>query len=264
MSLYEEMAALVAALDLWPDTHTGGSGGTSVHGDLTGRTAADQHPIGAITGLQAALDGGGGGGGGLSQPMGSTGGDGVYYGLPGWVAASTGGATAALTQYDIYTMPFFVPRAITVTGWDAYVNGGHTASTVLRAAIYNASGEDAWAAGGLHTDLGTVSTATAAGKTVTGLSVSLAAGFYQLAFVTNAAALTLYGARMGHLAMRTRASLGTNAYSKNVWQWLDYGASPDIANTGAPSTLAGSGDSAAALSTPSIPPTVPITLAWTV
>lgn len=34
----------------------GGGGGTSVHGDLTGRSVADQHPIGAITGLQAALD----------------------------------------------------------------------------------------------------------------------------------------------------------------------------------------------------------------
>lgn len=31
-------------------------GGTTVHGDLTGRDASDQHPISAITGLQAALD----------------------------------------------------------------------------------------------------------------------------------------------------------------------------------------------------------------
>lgn len=36
----------------------GGGGGSSIHGDLTGREDADQHPIGAITGLQDALDGG--------------------------------------------------------------------------------------------------------------------------------------------------------------------------------------------------------------
>lgn len=34
----------------------GGGGGVTVHGELTGREAADQHPIGAVTGLQAALD----------------------------------------------------------------------------------------------------------------------------------------------------------------------------------------------------------------
>ena len=50
MSLYEEMAALVAALDLWPDTHTGG-GGVTVHDLLTGRSTADAHPTSAITGL---------------------------------------------------------------------------------------------------------------------------------------------------------------------------------------------------------------------
>jgi hypothetical protein len=41
-------------------------GGVTVHSALTGRTAADQHPIGAITGLQAALDALAGGPGGLS------------------------------------------------------------------------------------------------------------------------------------------------------------------------------------------------------
>ena len=35
----------------------GGSGGTSDHSKLSNRDAADQHPIGAITGLVAALDG---------------------------------------------------------------------------------------------------------------------------------------------------------------------------------------------------------------
>jgi hypothetical protein len=34
----------------------GGEGGVSDHSLLTGRTAADQHPIGAITALQGALD----------------------------------------------------------------------------------------------------------------------------------------------------------------------------------------------------------------
>lgn len=36
---------------------TGGTGGTSDHSKLTNRDAADQHPIGAITGLEEALDG---------------------------------------------------------------------------------------------------------------------------------------------------------------------------------------------------------------
>ena len=35
----------------------GGSGGVTIHNDLTGRDVADGHPIEAITGLQAALDG---------------------------------------------------------------------------------------------------------------------------------------------------------------------------------------------------------------
>lgn len=34
----------------------GSSGGTSVHGELSGRSALDQHPVSAITGLQAALN----------------------------------------------------------------------------------------------------------------------------------------------------------------------------------------------------------------
>lgn len=42
---------------------TGGTGGTNDHSKLSNRDAADQHPIGAITGLEAALDG--------KQPAGS-------------------------------------------------------------------------------------------------------------------------------------------------------------------------------------------------
>ena len=38
---------------------TGGGGGVTVHNLLTGRDAEDAHPIGAITGLQDALDNGG-------------------------------------------------------------------------------------------------------------------------------------------------------------------------------------------------------------
>jgi hypothetical protein len=33
----------------------GGSSGATDHGQLTGRSTADQHPISAVTGLQAAL-----------------------------------------------------------------------------------------------------------------------------------------------------------------------------------------------------------------
>ena len=61
-----ELDALDARVVVLEEAPGGGGGGTSVHGDLTGRTAADQHPIGAITGLQAALDALAGGPGRLS------------------------------------------------------------------------------------------------------------------------------------------------------------------------------------------------------
>ena len=38
-----------------PGAGSGGGGGSSVHNDLTGRSAADAHPTSAITGLDAAL-----------------------------------------------------------------------------------------------------------------------------------------------------------------------------------------------------------------
>ena len=44
---------------VWPRPSDEGGGVTS-HGALTGRSSTDQHPIGAITGLQDALDGAGG------------------------------------------------------------------------------------------------------------------------------------------------------------------------------------------------------------
>lgn len=38
-------------------TGSGGGGGVTDHNALSGRSDADQHPIGAVTGLQSALDG---------------------------------------------------------------------------------------------------------------------------------------------------------------------------------------------------------------
>ena len=38
-------------------TGSGGGGGVTDHNALTGRSDPDQHPIGAVTGLQGALDG---------------------------------------------------------------------------------------------------------------------------------------------------------------------------------------------------------------
>ena len=38
-----------------PGAGSGGGGGSSVHNDLAGRSAADAHPTSAITGLDAAL-----------------------------------------------------------------------------------------------------------------------------------------------------------------------------------------------------------------
>ena len=40
----------------WADPPAGGGGGTADHTQLANRDASDQHPIGAITGLQEALD----------------------------------------------------------------------------------------------------------------------------------------------------------------------------------------------------------------
>lgn len=48
---------LVAAINEARQTGGGGAGGTSDHQKLSNRDAADQHPIAAITGLEAALEG---------------------------------------------------------------------------------------------------------------------------------------------------------------------------------------------------------------
>ncbi len=59
----EDKSNLVAAINEARQTGGGGSGGTSDHSKLSNRDAADQHPIEAITGLEAALEG--------KQPAGS-------------------------------------------------------------------------------------------------------------------------------------------------------------------------------------------------
>lgn len=46
---------------VWPAPEGGEGGGVTSHGALTGRSSADQHPIDAITGLDAALASAGGG-----------------------------------------------------------------------------------------------------------------------------------------------------------------------------------------------------------
>ena len=51
----EDKSSLVAAINEVKET--GGGGSTSDHSKLSNRDAADQHPISAITGLEAALDG---------------------------------------------------------------------------------------------------------------------------------------------------------------------------------------------------------------
>lgn len=53
----EDKENLVAAINEARQTGGGGAGGTSDHQKLSNRDAADQHPIAAITGLKAALDG---------------------------------------------------------------------------------------------------------------------------------------------------------------------------------------------------------------
>lgn len=51
----EDKSSLVAAINEVQET--GGGGGTSDHSKLTNRDAANQHPMSAITGLEAALEG---------------------------------------------------------------------------------------------------------------------------------------------------------------------------------------------------------------
>ena len=51
----EDKSSLVAAINEVKET--GGGGGTADHSKLKNRDAADQHPMSAITGLEAALDG---------------------------------------------------------------------------------------------------------------------------------------------------------------------------------------------------------------
>lgn len=53
----EDKSNLVAAINEARQIGGGGSGGTSDHSKLSNRDAADQHPMKAITGLEAALDG---------------------------------------------------------------------------------------------------------------------------------------------------------------------------------------------------------------
>lgn len=52
-----ELDALDARVVVLEESPGGGGGGVTVHGLLTGRDAADQHPMAAITGLDAALAG---------------------------------------------------------------------------------------------------------------------------------------------------------------------------------------------------------------
>ena len=59
----ESKENLVAAINEARQTGGGGAGGTNDHSKLSNRDAADQHPIGAITGLEVALAG--------KQPVGS-------------------------------------------------------------------------------------------------------------------------------------------------------------------------------------------------
>lgn len=51
----EDKSSLVAAINEAAQSGGGGTGGTTDHAKLKNRDAADQHPIGAITGLETAL-----------------------------------------------------------------------------------------------------------------------------------------------------------------------------------------------------------------
>lgn len=204
-----------------------------------------------------------GGGGGVTMPWASSGGQAYYSGLPGWVLVGSGGYAGALSPFDVYTLPIFVPEAITVTGWDCFVGAGNEAGKVLRVGIFAGSGtKDSWLVGSLENDLGTVSVATANGKTVTGLSASVAAGWHQLALVTNAAALNLYGYQaFPEQGGSYVASNGNNSAGTHVRWWYDYNGTPDYAASGLPSAL--SGFSQGALGTTNDIARIPISLRWT-
>lgn len=200
-------------------------------------------------------------------PFGSKVGGAYYSGMPGWMAAGGSGALGALSQYDIYTWPIFVPRPITVTGWDAYVNSGQEAAKVLRVGFYSASGEDAYGgATGVPALEGDASTATlvATGAIAkTGLSIALTAGWHLCAVGADASAVVMYGYTASCHAQPFSLAAGSGVFQNTARWWFDYTSSPNYPNAGFPATLTGSTDHATAFETAAAPVKLPVTLRWT-
>lgn len=203
--------------------------------------------------------------GAANMPFGTKGIGSTYRGMPGWRQAGYAAVSTAMPQYDPLTWPIFLPRAVTLTGWSCFVNGGNEAAKVLRLGVYAASGiDDGWQVSSLLSDTGTVSVAATGAQTKTGLSVALAAGWHQLAIVTDAAALALYCFPMSGPAQLYDLTFGSGAVKGQFRWWFDYTSSPNLAAAGLPSPLAGQSDAAGAFDPPGFPTLMPVNLIWSV
>lgn len=187
----------------------------------------------------------------------------TYRGIPGWFPVGSGGNLAALSQYDVYTIPIFLTQAITITGYDVNLQSGNSAGALFRAGIYAGSGTvDAWAVGSLTADLNTCALDTTGAKSRTGLSVSLAAGWHVLAFGCDAATAVFYGFEMANpYANYYDVSVGNVAASYAVRWWYDYGVGNSPPTSGMPTTLGTNSQNALGVSGGIT--RLPISLRWT-
>lgn len=117
----EDKSSLVAAINEVKET--GGGGGTSDHSKLKNRDAADQHPMSAITGLQAALDG--------KQPIGSYVTEELDPTVPGWAKQPQ---KPAYTAQEVGALPATTPIPSTATDVNAEPAGSVSQHNVSDAA----------------------------------------------------------------------------------------------------------------------------------
>ena len=101
------------------------------------------------------------------------------------------GSVATLSvQYRLHLSPLYLPKAITVTGMLLRVTSAGGAGSVARLGIY-ASSELSASGGSLVLNAGTVAIDSTGVKTITGLSTSLAAGWYLVGLVHDATSVNV-------------------------------------------------------------------------
>jgi len=144
------------------------------------------------------------------------------WGVPGDGYANFGSFSASANTF--YPIPFVVGSAITVTAIAAAQTGGGTAGN-MRLLIY-AADVDWQASGAALLDTGSISTATNAVKSATGLSVALTPGRYLRCFICDVGGLsyrvgavsrTFLTPGIDGLATRWTGSVTYGAPSSPVW-----------------------------------------------